>query len=685
MRYSFYTICLLTLFSNAVFGTVIYKAGTNLITGTWQGMGVISEITTENPYEGGQHYRFAYNFTENWSGFGLNMDNWGTTAPVDFTGFTHLRLVYRGVSAQHTFRIQLRSGNDFGVVYDVGGTAQNYTVIDIPLIVLNSGTSISLADITEIDMNVVSNNATGNGTLYFDAIELVNIAPPPPSIAWPMAAAMAQGFNLNNWLEAYWLIPFNAYPEVNKYQREHIAFLASGGMKTMRMPVTFERMADTEPPYTLDVNHEAFRLIDSCILWAQDYGLILSIDNHHGYELNDANYLQETPRLCAIWRQIVQRYGHLPAASTLFEILNEPYAISKNNLHYVQQTLIDTIRLYVPNHTIVVGANSYNSGAALSASDPYDDNNIIYTFHSYEPYFFTHQGMSWTSPPFFPPMTFPQGNDMANIAALFSSVNAWSELYDVPVWMGEFGVGNSAPLTSRCNYVEAIMDQIDLYGMPFAYWDVFSVTDGFGFADPNNLTPSSVIPCFEDAMHLNFSPLSILDFGSSIDCTNDQVTLVWQLEEVEAEVAIQSSSDAYSWKTIRQMQADNGKMTLEIPIEAGVPLSYYRLKIKPGNQEIYYSGIQSVHCEEKGNVKVFPNPAKDYIIIRGDKTEYIESNLEEIYILNSLGQIIKHFKGKEITAMNQKLSLNGLLSGQYYLRIIQNNGIVRNTGFIIQQ
>ncbi|MBK7427707.1 MAG: glycoside hydrolase family 5 protein [Saprospiraceae bacterium] len=599
MRYSIYTICFLICISNTVLGTDIYKAGTSLFTGTWQGEGVLSEITTENPYEGGQHYRFVYNFTNHWSGFGLNMDNWGSTAPVDFTGFTHLRLVYRGVSAQHTFRIQLRSGADFGVLYDVGGTAQNYTVIDIPLIVLTSGTTISLADITEIDINVSSDNSSGNGTLYFDAIELVNIAPPPPSIAWPMAAAMSQGFNLNNWLEAYWLIPFNAYPEVNKYRREHIAFLASGGIKTMRMPVTFERLADTEPPYALDVGHEAFRLIDSCILWAQDYGLILSIDNHHGYELNDQNYLQETPRLCAIWRQIVQRYGHLPATSTLFEILNEPHAISKNNLHYVQHAIIDTIRLYAPDHTLVVGANSYNSGAALSASNPYDDNNIIYTFHSYEPYFFTHQGMSWTSPPFFPPMSFPQGNDMANIAALFSTVSAWSELYDVPVWLGEFGVGNSAALTSRCNYVEAIMDQVDLYDMPFAYWDVFSVTDGFGFADPNNLVPSSVIPCFEEAMHLNFSPLSILDFGSSIDCTKDQVTLTWQLEEQEALLEIQSSIDAYSWKTIQTVSTYNGRMKLDVPLEFGNSTSYYRLKVTSPNQEIYCSVIQSVTCEEK--------------------------------------------------------------------------------------
>ncbi len=684
MRCSFYTISFLILLSFTVQGTDIYKSGTSLITGTWEGAGVLTEITTENPYEGGQHYRFVYNYTEHWSGFGLNMDNWGTSSPHDFSGFTHLRLAYRGVSAQHTFRIQLRSGSDFGVIYDVGGTAQNYVVIDIPLILLTSGSSISLTAITEIDMSVSGDNPIGSGTLYFDAIELVNIAPPPPSIAWPMAAAMSQGFNLNNWLEAFWLMPFDAYPEVEKFRREHIAFLASGGIKTMRMPVTFERLAETQAPYTLDVDHEAFRLIDSCILWAQDYGLILSIDNHHGYELNDNNYLQETPRLCAIWRQIVQRYSHLPTSNTLFEILNEPHAISKNNLQYVQQAIIDTIRLYVPNHTIVVGANSYNSGAALVASDPYEDNNIIYTFHSYEPYFFTHQGMTWTNPPFFPSVTFPRGNDMDNIAALFSSVNAWSELYDVPVWMGEFGVANSAPLESRCNYVEAIMDQIDLYDMPFAYWDVFSISDGFGFADPNNLVPSAVIPCFEEAMHLNFSPLSIIDFGSSIDCINDHVTLKWQIDELHALVEIQSSADAYSWTTIRQMQTNNGKMELEIPVESGIPLAYYRLKITPVTHEMYYSQIQSVHCEEKGQLKIFPNPAKDYIMIRHQDTEHINTTFEEMYIVNSLGKVIRHFKGKEFSEMNPEIPLNGLVPGQYYLRTIQKNGIVRNLGFIIQ-
>ena len=55
--------------------TLVYKNGTNLVTGTWNVDGTIAETAANAPYEGGQHYQFDYNVGgDGWAGFGLNMN-----------------------------------------------------------------------------------------------------------------------------------------------------------------------------------------------------------------------------------------------------------------------------------------------------------------------------------------------------------------------------------------------------------------------------------------------------------------------------------------------------------------------------------------------------------------------------------------------------------------------------------
>jgi hypothetical protein len=88
---------------------ILYKNGTSIITGKWSNK--IAEITSENPYEGGQHLRFLnYDLGGGWwDGFGLNFDKWGAAAPINFKGTkTHLRIAYRGGSAGHVLQIRLK-------------------------------------------------------------------------------------------------------------------------------------------------------------------------------------------------------------------------------------------------------------------------------------------------------------------------------------------------------------------------------------------------------------------------------------------------------------------------------------------------------------------------------------------------------------------------------------------------
>ncbi len=495
-------------------GLVIYKNGQKNISGTWNGNGTILEINNNSPYDGNEHYKFDYSFTDWWAGFGLNLDNWGSTTALNFNGNTHLRVAYRGMDGNQILKVKLRNGTSLSSLADVGSASSNYNVVDIPL---SSFIGVNLAAVTEINFEI-SNQQVASGTIFIDGIELVSIVvpPPPPSSAatWKRLQAMGKGFNTANWLEAYWLQPFNAYPVEKDFTKASFKALKQAGFNNVRLPVIFERMGATTPPYTLNTNQLAFNLVDSALTWAKDLNMQLIIVNHHGYDVNDANYQTQIPRLCAVWKQLTKRYSNLEPNRYLFEIYNEPNNISNTNWRKVAQNIVDTIRTYDKSHTLVLGGNGWNSMAGLVGLQPLKDDNIIYTFHCYEPYFFTHQGMSWTSPANFPAKSFPVGNDLNDLRTAFRAVKKWSNDNKVAVFMGEFGVSAQANLTSRCNYIEAITHLSDSLAIPWTYWDVKNYTDAFGFYPNSLFAESNAISCFKKWMKLYKSPSANEDIST---------------------------------------------------------------------------------------------------------------------------------------------------------------------------
>ncbi len=463
--------------------TSVYKSGTTLITGTWNVDGTLTETAADSPFEGGQHYKFAYSVGgDGWAGFGLNMNGWGSSSPRNFNGATHLRIAVRGLGSGHSMTFQLKTLSKQTQNWTLlGNSAANYQVLDIPLPIFVGVSGLDRRLVTEFQFNV-SAPANASGTVYFDAVEIWNAPKPPASTAWARANSLGKGFDMNNWLEAYWLIPFGTYPQPAEFTRASVAFLKSTGYDHVRMPVTFGRLTGPAPGYALNTAHAAFALVDSVIRWTGDLDMKLIIDYHHDNpEITDANFAAQQPRLCAIWRQLAQRYNYLDPSRVFFEIYNEPNGISNANWRGVQKAILDTIRLHSPARTIIAGAVGWNSSEDLLTFEPYShDLNVIYTYHHYSPYEFTHQLASWLNPP--PPArAFPIGSDVQNLWDKNRNLDIWADFYDHPYYMGEMGCIGHADAVSRCNWVETLGEIIDTFPHSWAYWDVRLYPDGFGY------------------------------------------------------------------------------------------------------------------------------------------------------------------------------------------------------------
>lgn len=326
------------------------------------------------------------------------------------------------------------------------------------------------------------------------------------SVAHQREARLGKGVNLSNWLEAYWL--GGNFPEPGRFQKPDLQNIKDAGMQTIRLPFCFAMVTDSAAPYMVDFGHPAFAELDSVIQWCADLQLNLIIDNQHEWNLTNDNWQDLVPPLQSMWIQVAQHYAQLDPERYFFEMLNEPpVGLLPELADSVNLACIDAVRSVDSVHTLIVGPHTASIGSSFLTFDPYPDANLIYTFHTYEPLYFTHQGFSWFPLPFPTGTPFPFLGDGALVRASLQGVADWRTTHNRPVFMGEFGTGIYGDATSRCNWVTLMGELIDEFEFNWCYWDWGGVAPA-DFSMFTNVPPSAstIEPCFAQALSLyNFT------------------------------------------------------------------------------------------------------------------------------------------------------------------------------------
>jgi endoglucanase len=147
--------------------------------------------------------------------------------------------------------------------------------------------------------------------------------------------------------------------------------------------------------------------LDRNVGWARRHGVYLILNMHvppGGFQsTGEGRALWEQPanqdRLVALWRAIAARYAREPIIAG-YDLLNEPGVTrSKGQWQALATRIAKAIREVDARHILVV--ERLNSIAKRWANDAdmnfflVDDPNVVYTFHFYEPFDYTHQGATW--------------------------------------------------------------------------------------------------------------------------------------------------------------------------------------------------------------------------------------------------------------------------------------------------
>lgn len=284
-----------------------------------------------------------------------------------------------------------------------------------------------------------------------------------------------------------------------------IKFIRECGATVVRLPLNYRHFEDDKAP--LNYKEEGFKRLDKVIQWCEDNELYVILDMHsvpgwqnsHWHCDNDRgvslfwsdNYYQD--RAVALWKKFASRYKDR-AVIAGYNIMNEPctnthdgdypfnayqnYSPDWESMNKVYNKIVQGIRSVDPEHIIFVEGDNYSK--LFSGLEVPFVKNLVYSSHNY-------------ILPGFGPGQYP-GKFGAYKADLLDEDGYWdkdrqvkefkvhqgtqyTEKYNVPLWVGEFGAQYNGPTDEVPDRLRAMDDQVGTFEDFGAHWTTWTYKD----------------------------------------------------------------------------------------------------------------------------------------------------------------------------------------------------------------
>jgi endoglucanase len=318
-----------------------------------------------------------------------------------------------------------------------------------------------------------------------------------PESAVPPArlAALARGVNLGHWFS---VAPYQHPRLTNWIAASEFSALASAGFGHVRLPVELEMYLDEEHPASLRPDYLAD--LDVALDHILTSGLAVVVD-FHARPKTKQRLLQDdvlAGKFACVWGALARNLAGRNPNKVFLEAMNAPSdEMPLARWLEIQGRFLAAIRAEAPRQTVIVSANRGNTIEGLIAMQPLADQNVVYTFHFYDP-LFTWQGATWSQGPerWVAGLAYPA--DAANkatvadkvadpkirgrvmtydsnresLAARIEAAAQWARRYRVPLFCGEFGVdAKLAPPDSRLRWINDVRQSCEERGIGWAMWN----------------------------------------------------------------------------------------------------------------------------------------------------------------------------------------------------------------------
>jgi endoglucanase len=254
-----------------------------------------------------------------------------------------------------------------------------------------------------------------------------------------------------------------------RFQDQHFRLLKEAGFSSVRINLQPFRRMNAANGYAL--SESWFEVLDWAVRQAQAQNLRVILDLHE-YNSLGADPVTNKVKFLAFWRQLSDHCQGAPE-SVLFEVLNEPsHKLTPELWNQYLAEALAIIREKNPTRAVIMGPGFWNSIDHLAELElPAADRHLIVTIHYYTPMDFTHQGAEWAG-----------RKDKLGVEWLgteqelgvlkrdFDKAAAWAKQHDRPLFLGEFGAYDKAPMESRARYLASVARAAEQRGWSWAYW-----------------------------------------------------------------------------------------------------------------------------------------------------------------------------------------------------------------------
>lgn len=318
---------------------------------------------------------------------------------------------------------------------------------------------------------------------------------------------LAKGISLATWFTDW----ADATQYATRFTTTHLDTLKRLGFTYVRLPIGYKTLYQESNPSQLNPANIGY--VDAAVQMILNAGLAVTIDYHPlNSDYEKELYFTDTKinELAAYWKSLASYFSKYSSQQVFFEVYNEPhygqYELAKNADAWKwwwpkQEKLVQAIREVTSQHYIIVGAEGFNNIQYLTQATPYKQKNIIYNFHFYEPFIFTHQGATWTADAYkqlknvpYPStpdnvkslvaastnsevksMLTSYGNQRWNAAVIENKIKAvadWAQKNNVAVICNEFGAYKPySPVASRSQYIQDVRTIFEKYQIGWAMWE----------------------------------------------------------------------------------------------------------------------------------------------------------------------------------------------------------------------
>ena len=319
------------------------------------------------------------------------------------------------------------------------------------------------------------------------------------SLAFQRAEHLRRGINLSMW-----------YAQTSDHSAARIdSFTTPADFKLIK-ELGFDHVRLSIDPEPLIQNTQAGTLradamarLDKSVqqITAAGLNIVLDIHPEEPWKLDLAKGMDAPARLFSFWQTFAQHFATSDPEHVFFEILNEPTMEDLYRWEGLQARAVQRIRAVAPHHTVIATASQYSKIDTLLAMEPVRDENVIYTFHEYDPMWFTHQGASWgvqgwvylrgvpypSTPENVQAVLGQEPDDSvrlqvqrygwdrwgaARIGAEIAAAAEWAQSRGVPLYCGEFGVYRafSRP-QDRVTWISDVRTALESKHIGWAMWD----------------------------------------------------------------------------------------------------------------------------------------------------------------------------------------------------------------------